>query len=128
MAKALLGYMSSSTDPRVVAQLTAETRRLKQKVSDLEAHILRLQAENDLLAPAGHDAQPRAPGESMQPAWAWLGCRSFGDRRCGAPRADDVRGVRLLRRPRGRRVRPPAGRLRPGAGGRGGGVRPRSAR
>jgi hypothetical protein len=55
MAKALLGYMSSSTDPRVVSQLTAETRRLRQRVADLEAHVLRLQAENDTLAAAVHD-------------------------------------------------------------------------
>ncbi|MGZ5416572.1 MAG: hypothetical protein ACXWDI_05305 [Nocardioides sp.] len=55
MAKALLGYMSSSTDPRVIAQLAAENRRLKQRVSDLEAHVLRLQAENDSLAAALHD-------------------------------------------------------------------------
>jgi hypothetical protein len=55
MAKALLGYMSSSTDPRVIAQLTAETRRLRQRVADLEAHVLRLQAENDSLAAAVHD-------------------------------------------------------------------------
>ena len=52
MAKALLGYMSSSTDPRVIAQLAAENRRLKQRVTDLEAHVLRLQAENDSLAAA----------------------------------------------------------------------------
>jgi len=50
MAKALLGYMSNSTDPRIVAQLTAENRRLRQRVADLEAHVLRLQAENDKLA------------------------------------------------------------------------------
>ena len=55
MAKALLGYMSSSTDPRVIAQLTAETRRLRERVADLEAHVLRLQAENDSLAAAVHD-------------------------------------------------------------------------
>jgi hypothetical protein len=55
MAKALLGYMSSSTDPRVIAQLAAETRRLRQRVADLEAHVLRLQAENDSLAAAVHD-------------------------------------------------------------------------
>ncbi|HEX4978213.1 MAG TPA: hypothetical protein VFV40_10155 [Nocardioides sp.] len=54
MAKALLGYMSS-TDPRVLAQLVAENRRLRQRVSDLEAHVLRLQAENDSLAAAVHD-------------------------------------------------------------------------
>ncbi len=54
MAKALLGYMSS-TDPRIIAQLTAETRNLRQRVADLEAHVLRLQAENDSLAAAVHD-------------------------------------------------------------------------
>lgn len=54
MAKALLGYMSS-TDPRVLAQLVAENRRLRQRVSDLESHVLRLQAENDSLAAAVHD-------------------------------------------------------------------------
>ena len=54
MAKALLGYMSS-TDPRVLAQLVAENRRLRQRVADLEAHVLRLQAEHDSLAAAVHD-------------------------------------------------------------------------
>ena len=54
MAKALLGYMGSP-DPRVVAQLTVENRRLRERVADLEAHVLRLQAENDTLAAAVHD-------------------------------------------------------------------------
>ena len=67
MAKALLGYMSS-TDPRVVAQLTAENRRLKQRVADLEAHVLRLQAENASLAAASHDAEMLTLDQSMQPA------------------------------------------------------------
>ncbi len=66
MAKALLGYMSS-TDPRVVAQLTAENRRLTQQVADLEAHVLRLQAENDTLAAALRDAPILTLDESMQP-------------------------------------------------------------
>jgi hypothetical protein len=66
MAKALLGYMSG-TDPRVVAQLTAENRRLKQHVIDLEAHILRLQSENDTLAAAVHDSPLLTLDESMQP-------------------------------------------------------------
>jgi hypothetical protein len=66
MAKALLGYMSN-TDPRVVAQLTAENRRLKQRVADLEAHVLRLQAENESLTAAAHDAALLALDESMQP-------------------------------------------------------------
>jgi cell division protein FtsB len=67
MAKALLGYMSSS-DPRALAQLTAENRRLRQQVADLEAHILRLQAENDTLAAAVHDSPLLTLDESMQPA------------------------------------------------------------
>ncbi|MGH3329901.1 MAG: hypothetical protein ACRDPJ_01230 [Nocardioidaceae bacterium] len=66
MAKALLGYMSSS-DPRALAQLTAENRRLRQHVADLEAHILRLQAENDTLAAAVHDSPLLTLDESMQP-------------------------------------------------------------
>ena len=67
MAKALLGYMSN-TDPRIVAHLTAENRWLRQRVSDLEAHILRLQAENDSLAAAVHDSPLLTLDESMQPA------------------------------------------------------------
>lgn len=66
MAKALLGYMSSS-DPRALAQLTAENRRLRQHVADLEDHILRLQAENDTLAADAHDAPLLTLDESMQP-------------------------------------------------------------
>jgi len=67
MAKALLGYMSSS-DPRALAQITAENRRLRQRVADLEAHVLRLQAENDSLAAAVHDSPLLTLDESMQPA------------------------------------------------------------
>ena len=67
MAKALLGYMSN-TDPRVVASLTAENRRLKERVTDLEAHILRLQSENDALAAAVHDSPLLTLDDSMQPA------------------------------------------------------------
>jgi len=67
MAKALLGYMST-TDPRVVAQLTAENRRLRQRVADLEAHILRLQAQNDALAAAVQESPLLTLDESMQPA------------------------------------------------------------
>lgn len=67
MAKALLGYMSTSTDPRVVAQLTAENRRLRQRVTDMEAHIMRLQAENDALDAAAHASPLLTLDESMQP-------------------------------------------------------------
>ncbi len=66
MAKALLGYMSH-TDPRAVAQLTAENRRLRQRVADLEAHVLRLQAENDTLAAAAHDSPLLTLDEIHQP-------------------------------------------------------------
>lgn len=67
MAKALLGYMSS-TDPRALAQLTAETRRLRQRVADLEAAVLRLQSENDSLAAAIHEEPLLTLDESsMQP-------------------------------------------------------------
>jgi len=66
MAKALLGYMSS-TDPRALAQLMAENRRLRRQVADLEAYVLRLQAENDSLAAAVSDDQLLTLDESMQP-------------------------------------------------------------
>lgn len=66
MAKALLGYMTN-TDPRVLAQLTAETRRLRQRVGDLEAHVLRLQAQNDALSAALEDRALLTLDESMQP-------------------------------------------------------------
>ena len=67
MAKALLGYMSS-TDPRALAQLMAENRRLRQRVADLEAHVLRLQAENDSLAAVAAQSELLTLDESMQPA------------------------------------------------------------
>ena len=66
MAKALLGYMSS-TDPRALAQLMAENRRLRRHVEDLEAHVLRLQAENDSLAAAAAQTELLTLDESMQP-------------------------------------------------------------
>ena len=49
MAKALVGYMNA-TDPRVVSRLSSENRRLRERVADLEAVVLRLQAQNDALA------------------------------------------------------------------------------
>lgn len=66
MAKALLGYMGTP-DPRVVAQLTVENRRLRQRVADLEAQVLRLQTETETLAAAVHDSALLALDESMQP-------------------------------------------------------------
>jgi cell division protein FtsB len=67
MAKALLGYMNS-TDPRVVAGLTAENRRLRQQVADLEAQMMRLQAENDALAAAIEQETLLTVPDQMQPA------------------------------------------------------------
>ncbi len=49
MAKALVGYLGQ-TDPRVVASLAGENRRLRQLVADLETRLSRLEAENDALA------------------------------------------------------------------------------
>jgi hypothetical protein len=49
MAKALLGYATGS-DPRAATRLASENRLLRQRVTDLEAVVLRLQNENDALA------------------------------------------------------------------------------
>ncbi|MDT9593899.1 hypothetical protein RDV89_12520 [Nocardioides zeae] len=50
MAKALIGYLNS--DLRVPSGLAVDNARLRARVSDLEALVLRLQAENDRLAAA----------------------------------------------------------------------------
>jgi hypothetical protein len=50
MAKALLGHVGGP-DHRLVD----EVRRLKQRVSDLEAEVLRLRSANDALAVALDD-------------------------------------------------------------------------
>jgi uncharacterized protein (DUF3084 family) len=67
MAKALHGYLSNG-DSRVLAQLTEENRRMRQRVSDLEAQVLRLKAENDSLTASLDDSPLLALDESMQPA------------------------------------------------------------
>ena len=67
MAKALLGHVNS--DVRTTAVLTVENRRLRRRVEDLEALVLRLQADNDRLAAAERDAREAARvAESLQPA------------------------------------------------------------
>lgn len=48
MAKALLGYAGGDT------RLIVENQRLRRRIADLEAVILRLQAENDALAAQTH--------------------------------------------------------------------------
>lgn len=66
MAKALLGYMSSDLrDPSRADRLAAEVRRLRERVGDLEALVLRLQGENDRLAA---DRAAWAELDEMQPA------------------------------------------------------------
>ena len=67
MAKALLGHVNS--DVRTTAVLTVENRRLRRRVEDLEALVLRLQADNDRLAAAERDASGAARvAERLQPA------------------------------------------------------------
>ncbi len=46
MAKALFGHVGIAPDART----TAELRRLRQRVRDLEAEIMRLRAANEALA------------------------------------------------------------------------------
>ncbi len=55
------------TDPRISARLASENRLLRQRVADLEAHVIRLQAENDALASVSHQ-ELLTLDESMQPA------------------------------------------------------------
>jgi hypothetical protein len=50
MAKALIGYMNS--DLRTPARLVAENDRLRTRVGELEALVLRLTEENDKLVAA----------------------------------------------------------------------------
>jgi hypothetical protein len=50
MAKALIGYMNS--DLRTPARLVAENDRLRTRVGELEALVLRLSEENDRLTAA----------------------------------------------------------------------------
>lgn len=47
MAKALLGYVNS--DSQNSALLAGENRRLRARISDLEAVVIRLAEENDAL-------------------------------------------------------------------------------
>jgi hypothetical protein len=64
MAKALIGYMSS--DLRNPARLTAENTRLRTRVAELEALVLRLSQENDALAAAHADELLELGSETLQ--------------------------------------------------------------
>ena len=64
MAKALIGYMNSDLrDPR----LTAENSRLRARVGELEAIVLRLSEENDRLV-ATQAAELLSRDNELQPA------------------------------------------------------------
>ncbi|GIM62715.1 hypothetical protein [uncultured Nocardioides sp.] len=63
MAKALLGHLNS--DARTTTALAVENRRLRRRVVDLEALVLRLQADNDRLATAAREAELLV--EDLQP-------------------------------------------------------------
>ena len=69
MAKALIGHLSS--DLRTPTHLTVENSRLRARVGELEALVLRLAEENDRLT-AARRADLRdldaASLEDMQPA------------------------------------------------------------
>ncbi|GGO70245.1 hypothetical protein [Nocardioides deserti] len=67
MAKALIGYLDSDLrDPR----LAADNARLRARVRELEALVLRLSEENDrLVAASAADILDRESGlQEMQPA------------------------------------------------------------
>lgn len=64
MAKALLGHLNS--DVHATAALAVENRRLRRRVEDLEALVLRLQADNDRLAAAERDTRVERAAEDLQ--------------------------------------------------------------
>jgi hypothetical protein len=63
MAKALLGHVGGP-DPRMVAEM----RRLQQRVRDLEAELVRLQAENDALASVDQEEVLTVRAKDREPA------------------------------------------------------------
>jgi hypothetical protein len=66
MAKALSGH-AGGTDPRMVSEM----RRLRQRVRDLEADLVRLQEQNDVDGTRWLEASGPAPSArrlSIQPA------------------------------------------------------------
>lgn len=65
MAKALLGHVGGP-DPRLVS----EVRRLQKRVSDLEAHVMRLQAENDSLNAAINEGRLLTIEAEHEPAFS----------------------------------------------------------
>ena len=66
MAKALIGYLNS--DLRTPSHLGVENARLRKRVSELEALVLRLSEENDKLVGARAEELITANMPEMQPA------------------------------------------------------------
>ena len=67
MAKALIGYLNSDLRD---TRLAADNARLRNRVSELEALVTKLSAENDRLvaAQAADRIAPLEPRQEMQPA------------------------------------------------------------
>ncbi|MEW9551456.1 hypothetical protein [Nonomuraea sp. NPDC050783] len=63
MAKALLGHVGGP-DPRMVSEM----RRLQQRIRDLEAELIRLQATNDALAAQTRDEAALSRMQEREPA------------------------------------------------------------
>lgn len=59
MAKALVGHLR--IDQRIPSRSAVDNQRLRRRVADLEALVLRLQAENDRLLLEQQGASGRAP-------------------------------------------------------------------
>jgi len=70
MAKALIGYLNS--DLRTPTRLSADNARLRARVGELEALVLKLSEENDKLVAARAadllDIETTAALQEMQPA------------------------------------------------------------
>ncbi|GGD17533.1 hypothetical protein [Nocardioides daphniae] len=67
MAKALLGHLH--TDTRGSSRMVSENARLRQRIADLEALVVRLQDENTRLADLETTAAlERESLQEMQPA------------------------------------------------------------
>jgi cell division protein FtsB len=65
MAKALFGHVGGP-DPRMVSEM----RRLQQRVRDLEAELMRLQGENDVLAAEAARSEDMLVLDDREPALA----------------------------------------------------------
>ncbi len=63
MAKALIGFVGGPTSDQV-----RETARMRRRIADLEAEVLRLKVENDgLLAAVREHIEPVTAGDLLEP-------------------------------------------------------------